>query len=103
MNKRKRLAPLDRHQQILTAALTVARRDGLAECSRDAIAVEAGCTPALVSHYAETMPKLRRAIVGEAIRLRDLRVIAQAIVAREPRALRLDDETKRAAAATLCE
>lgn len=99
----KRHNPADRRQLILTAALANARDAGLAAVTRASVAERAGVTAPLVSHYFGTMNLLNRAIVGEAIRLRDLRVIGQAIVAREPRALRLDDDTKRAAVGALCE
>lgn len=47
-------------------------------------------SPALVSHYFSTMPVLRRAVMGEAIRSKRLRLIAEGIVLRDKRALGVD-------------
>ena len=91
----------DRRQTILTAALTVAERDGYMRATRDAIAAEACCSPALVSHWMGTLAHLQRAIMGEALRVRNLRVIAQGLAHGDRRALNAPEELRRAAAEAL--
>ena len=91
----------DRRQAILTAALQVAADTGYLRTTRDAIAVAAGCSPALVSHYFGTLAALHRAIMGEALRTRNLRVIAQGLAHNDRRALNAPLELREAAAASL--
>jgi AcrR family transcriptional regulator len=88
-------------QTILTAALQLARRHGYTNVTRCQIAALSGCTSTLVPHYFGTMPQLRRAIMGEAIRTRDLTVIAQGLIAKDVRAMNLPDELKREALESL--
>ncbi len=97
----KRLNPKDRQPAILHAAMTLSRRHNYAKISREAIAGAAQCSPALVSSYFGTMPKLRRAIMGEAIRVRDLAIIAQGLAARDKRALGAPEELRRLAVDSL--
>lgn len=91
----------DRRQSILTAALTVAVRDGYLRTTREGIAAEANCSPALVSHYFGTLATLHRAIMGEALRTRNLRVIAQGLAHGDRRARNAPEELREAAAASL--
>jgi len=91
----------DRRQSILTAALAVAVRDGYLRVTRDAIAAAAGCSPALVSNHLGTMTQTHRAIMGEALRVRNLRVIAQGLAHGDKRALNAPLELREAAAASL--
>ena len=91
----------DRRQSILAAALTVAVRDGYLRTTREAVAIVAGCSPALVSHHFGTLAHLQRAIMGEALRVRNLRVIAQGLAHGDRRALNAPEELRRAAAEAL--
>lgn len=91
----------DRRQSILTAALTVAAAAGYMRTTRDAVATAAGCSPALVSHHFGTLAHLQRAIMGEALRTRCLRVIAQGLAHGDRRALNAPLELREAAAASL--
>jgi len=91
----------DRRQSILAAALTVAVRDGYLRTTRDAVAIVAGCSPALVSNYFGTMAQMQRAIMGEALRTRNLRVIAQGLAHGDRRASNAPEELREAAAASL--
>lgn len=97
----KRLHPLDRKPAILRAATTLARQHGYTKVSREAIATAAECSPALVSTYFGTMLKLQRAVMGEAIRTGDWVIIAQGLVARDPRAMRIPEAMRRAAVESL--
>lgn len=90
--------PDTRPTEILAAAIKLAHRHGYATLSREQIADAARCSPATVSHVFGTMPQMRRAIMGEAIRLRDAKIVAQGIAIRDSRALKAD-ATLRAAAA----
>lgn len=87
-----------RKQEILAAALVLAERDGLTTMTRDGIAVEASVSTGLVNAHFGTMAKLRRAVVGEAVRVGCLPVLAQALAMRDPLACNAPDELKRAAA-----
>lgn len=72
---------------MVTAALVVARKRGYNQMTRDAIAAEAGCSTGQVTTVLGTMPQLRRAIMRAAVVRKDLPVIAQGVVARDPSAL----------------
>ena len=93
-----RYSPIDRKREILGHALIAARQVGYQHIDRGTIARRAGCTSTLVSHYFGTISNMRRAIMGEAIRVGDLDIIAQGLVAKDPRALGLKGELKTAAA-----
>lgn len=97
----KRLKPADRHAVILTAACRLATRVGYNNLSREAVAEAAQCSPGLVSAYFGTMVKLRRAIMGEAIRTRDFKVIAQGLACRDKRALGAPEDLRRQAVESL--
>ena len=86
-------------QRILGAAMTEATQRGYAHVTREAIAQRAETSPALVSHYFGTMVTMRRAIMSEAIRARHLRIVAQGLLDKHPKAKRAPDELKAAALA----
>lgn len=96
-----RLKPTDRKQQILAAALVIAKRAGYAHVTREAIAVEAECAPALVSNYFGTMTSMRRDIMRAAIRERVLTIVAQGLAAGDAHARKAPDDIKQAALASL--
>ena len=54
----RRLDPTARREQLLEAARTVVERDGVAACTVDAVAAEAGVTPQLVHKYLGTRASL---------------------------------------------
>jgi AcrR family transcriptional regulator len=83
--------------EILSAAIELAQSQGLNEVSREQIAALAKCSTGAVNLHFGTMQNLRRAIVGESIRIRNLNIIAQALVMGDPRARRAPDELKREA------
>ena len=93
--------PDTRPTEILAAAIKLANRHGYATLSREQIADAARCSPATVSHVFGTMPQMRRAIMGEAIRLRDAKIVAQGIAIRDSRALKVDESLRRAAAESI--
>lgn len=97
----KRLKPADRHALILDHARRLASLHGYTKISRESIATASGCSPGLVSAYFGTMVKMRRAIMGEAIRTRDLKIIGQGLACRDKRALGAPEELRRLAVESL--
>jgi AcrR family transcriptional regulator len=83
-----------RKQSILSAAVIEARQHGYANVTREAIAQRATCATGLVSHYFGTMVDLKRAIMSEAIRTRELHIVAQGIANGHPKAKRAPDDLK---------
>ena len=62
-----RMKPTVRREQILTAAMTIAERDGFNALTRDGIAEEAGVATGMVNHVFSTMDKLRKAVMRSAV------------------------------------
>ena len=95
----KRLKPTTRREQILDAAITLARRAYYTDVTRDAIAKELAVSPATIQYHFGTMKTLRRALVRHSIagsdpengrrkvyQKRCARVLAQALMAGDPHA-----------------
>jgi len=83
---KKRQNPEARKDQILIAAVELAKEVGYNKMTRDAIAVKAGVSMGLVTHYFETMNQLRRDVVRYA-RNNDIpEIIAQGIANQDPHA-----------------
>lgn len=74
-----RLPPKNRRDQLLTAALEVARKVGYIRVERAAVAEAAGCSPTLISHYFKSMPELRNEILREAIKREDAAILGQGL------------------------
>jgi len=95
--------PADQHRKttILAEAVKLAVANGLNGFSRDEVAAAADCATGLVNFHFGTMRNLRRAIVGEAVRTSNLVIIAQALIATDPKtqnlARRAPEELRRAA------
>lgn len=92
-----RKPPRERKEQILDAAILLARKQGYTHLTRLDIANVTGLSEGLVSKYFGTMPQMRRAILSAAIVRQDLVVIAQGLVAREAKVLKLPEATRRLA------
>lgn len=84
--KRVRLAPPERKQAILEAALTCASTTPYHIVTREAIGARAGCAPGTVSHYFSTMTKLRRAIMREAVARGLAGIVADGLAQRDAQA-----------------
>lgn len=97
----KRLEANDRKQSILNAALKLSETTGYMHITREAIALEADCSPGLVSRYLGTMANMRRDVMRAAVKQRNLAVVAQGLAARDPHARRAPDDLKAAAVDTL--
>lgn len=96
-NKQHHMSGPDRKQQLLTAALELSAVNGLHGVTREDVAAQAGCASGLVTRYFRSMPLLRHAIVVEAVRVRDLYVIAQALAIKHPAAALAPRSLRRAA------
>lgn len=90
------------NDEILEAALKLARQDGYRDVTRERIATAAGVSPALVSVRLGTMIQLRRRLMRYAIKRACLPVIAQGLAARDGQALKAPAELKNLALASLC-
>jgi AcrR family transcriptional regulator len=90
-----------RRDQILDAALALARKGNYMNITRDRIALQAGVSPGTVSGYFGTMPNLRRDIMRAAIRAGAVEVVAQGLANRDKQALKAPAELKAAAAALM--
>lgn len=98
---KKRLDPKVRKAQLIDAALQVAETHGYANMRREDIANHAEVSEGLISLYFNTMPQLRRAVIRHSIRQRNLTVLAQGLVNRDPHALKAPKEIRQAAFASL--
>lgn len=96
-NPRTRLAPPERKQAILEAALQCAAAAPYHTVTREAIGARANCAPGTVSHYFSTMTKLRRAIMREAVVRGIVSIVADGLAQRDTQAGKADVETLKAA------
>jgi AcrR family transcriptional regulator len=95
---KKRQQPDDRRQQILAAAIVVAAKPGgLGKLTRELVAAQVGCVPALISRYFGTMPSFKRTIMRSAIAAENLSIIAQGLAAGDPHARKATPELKQRA------
>lgn len=101
MKERVRLKPTERRDAIVRAAIREAEIVGFQQVTRRGVATRADCSETLVNHYAGTLKQLRRLIIGEALRTKNLKIIAQGLAAKDPRCRKLDDATKQQALANL--
>jgi AcrR family transcriptional regulator len=92
---------LRRKTKILNAALELAETHGFSIITRDQIAESVGCSTGIINFHFGTMKQLRRAVVGEAIRVRNLRVLAQALAINDPRARKAPEKLRRSAALSI--
>jgi AcrR family transcriptional regulator len=78
-DKRERMNPSIRREQILNAALDMATKHGYDALTRDAVAAHAGVAKGQIHHAFNTMTQLRRAVMRAAVH-RELRpIIAQGL------------------------
>jgi AcrR family transcriptional regulator len=101
MKNNKRLNPEIRANQIIEAGLKVASVHGWRAVTREAVALEAQVSPAMVNVRFSTMAQLLRSVMRKAIDDRVLHVVAQGYAAGDPTALKIDDELKRLALSSI--
>lgn len=73
-----------RKEQILSAAMQLARETHYHKVNRADVAQRAGCGAGTVNLYFGDMEGLRDAIVHEGVAISDTDIIAQAIVSKHP-------------------
>lgn len=81
--KRERLTQEQRKEQILKTAVCLAETKGYQNLVRQEIADKIGITHSLVGFYFNTAKIMRDAVLTEAIRTENLRIIAQASLIRD--------------------
>lgn len=97
----KKMDAADRRAQILSAALALAEKQGYRNLTLQQIADAAGVSKGLPMVYFGTMTAIRRAIVREAVRTCNLKVVAQALVAADPHVKKADPDLKSKALAAV--
>lgn len=98
---RTRLDPKERKRLILTAAIATAKKKRLFNMTRLDVAAAAGCSAPLVGVHFKTMDALRDAVLAEAIKTKDLALLAQGIAIAHPRCRRLPADLRARAIADL--
>lgn len=101
MPKQQRLSPKERTEQILTAAVEVAKEKGFFNVTRENVAVKAGCSVGIITLRFNTMPELRGAVMRRAIRDRVLPIIGQGVAAGDRIASNVPVGLKKQAVASL--
>lgn len=100
-NMNKRLAPTIRADQILDAALTVARSRGFSRLTLVDVAEQAGVTHSLVLHYYSTVAQLKRSVMRAAIDRKVLEVVAEGLAIKDRYALAAPPELRKLASQRL--
>lgn len=100
--KFKRKGKAERREEILSAALKLARQGNYQSITRDAIADEAGVSFGLVTRYFGTMNNLRRDVMRAAIKLEKAEIVAQGLALGDKHARKAPEELKKEAAAIMC-
>lgn len=96
-----RLDVIEREAAILKAAMETAEEVGYQWVTRDAIALRANCSAGLVNRYFGTMVELKRKVMREAVRVGNLKLIAEGLADRNPHAMKASPELKARALAAL--
>lgn len=86
-----------RKAMLLNAAITVAKRSHFGALTRDAVAAEAGVSPASIGHTCGTMTEFRRDIMRYAVQHKIVEVVAHGLAANHPAALNAPPELKQLA------
>ena len=95
---KKRVNPELRKENILNAAIELAKAVGYYKVTRDDIAERAGVSMGLVSRYFGNMHQLRKAIMRSAVKQDIPEIVAQGIVNGDSFALKAPPELKNRAA-----
>lgn len=93
----KRLKPEVRKEQVIDAALRLAGQSHYLEVGREDIAAALGFSASTIRYHFKTLTQLRNDLVRAAIKRNDLAVIAQAITAKHPHAVKASPELRRQA------
>lgn len=93
-----RLKPEERKEQILEAAIKLAKREGYNNIRRDDVAAAANVSMGLVNAYFKTIKQLKRAVMRAAIHREILEIIAQGMLAKDNLVAKISDDLKQRAA-----
>ena len=96
---RQSLAPSA--ERVLNAAVAIARAQGLAAVTREAVALAAGVSVGTVSNAAGGLDELRREVLRWGVVNHDLRIVADGLAARSDIAVNAPPDLKARALATL--
>jgi len=80
---------------ILAAAISLAESHGYREITREMIATKAGVGLGTVNLHMGTMRQLRNTVIRHAVRTGNKKIIAQAILAKEPYIDRLTEQERK--------
>lgn len=92
---RRRVDPEVRRQEILEAALLLAKRKGYTLITRGEVATEADVSTGLVTNYFNTMNQLKEAVMRLAIEREVLPIIAQGLSLKDKHALQISQSLKK--------
>ena len=90
----KRLEPTERRDQILKAAVDLAKEKGYHALTRDGVAVQAGVSFGLVTRYYGAIDTLKQKVMDEAVRTGILEIIAAGLAVGDPVARSAPSELK---------
>lgn len=91
---RKRADADLRKDQILNTAINLAEKSGYNIITRSDVARHAKVSPGLVTHYFGTVEELRYEVIKKAIKSKVLRIIAQALLLKDPLIANISTELK---------
>lgn len=84
----------ERTEALTMAGLAVAERDGWQRMTREAVAAEAGVSPALVTLRLGTVPAMRRAVMRRAVAMRVVPVVAAGLALGDKHAQKAGQELR---------
>lgn len=96
-----RMNPKDRKRQLINCGLKLAEDVGYKNVTMAALTESAGVTRTLYHRYFTTVGQFRVDVMRAAVKQKNLRVIAQGLIAQDPQALKASAELREQAAATL--
>ena len=94
---RRRLEPKDRKRELVDAGIVAARQVGFNNLRREDVARVAGCANGTLSLHFNTLGQFKRALMREAIKRGELRIIAEGLAIRDPNALKAPEDIKQKA------
>lgn len=89
-----RIAPNDRREMILNAAIQLSLKIGYKSITRDKVAKIAKVSSALIAHYFPRMRHLRQAVIKAAISQNILQILAQGLILGDSDILKVPDVLK---------
>lgn len=93
----KRLKPEVRKEQVIEAALSLAAKSHYLEVGREEIASALGFSASTIRYHFKTLTQLRKEVVRAAVKQEHLAVIAQAVTANHPQAVKVSKALRRRA------